>query len=543
MESVVTTSVLETPLGWFPSIGTGQSLISNQHSTIVDPKFFGIAESGPAAPPKRDIQIRGTIYPDTSSKENSTGSTEFLVVVESSNTESREDNTNQIVPAEGENTEFDEMNHHHSTIMHENRPEVCHENGTPKTHLVRLSNKLSKILYRREKKETILSDFNSTNISDDVPQDSVRTRSRKDRKLAKLLQKEEKKLRKEEEKNSKKQKRTEERDRKIAQRLQDSEDRAYQTPTPHGDEQSMMATNVGKAVLAVERIIQLVDSLKSMKNRFEMGLEPVAKDDMVYFAERLLEKQEEFRSKGISTEVDIGFHFTDETSMNDIQANGLMTKEDRIKNNIKVDSKGAVFGDGIYTANNPTHFSRFGKVGLIVARLQGKKVRVAKALPKKFRTQANTFIGDKSAKSTQNWPKSDKLNEIVLRTSSQCLPLVRFDRKNRLLLTNPDAYVLNVAASLKAVVNEIFNGHQAPNPDSKIVLSPFSFEPAPWSPLPIASAPNCVGASSQSIQRDNQGGPPNRKPYSHPGGRLQGSAKEIVHLTGKGYVHLNKVKF
>ena len=96
----------------------------------------------------------------------------------------------------------------------------------------------------------------------------------------------------------------------------------------------MMVTRIGKAVLIVERILQVVESMKIANDLFKFGLRAVAKDDMVYFAEQLLAKQEEFKAKGAPFEVDIGYHYTTEASMNAIQTNGLMTREDRIKNNV-----------------------------------------------------------------------------------------------------------------------------------------------------------------------------------------------------------------
>ncbi len=264
----------------------------------------------------------------------------------------------------------------------------------------------------------------------------------------------------------------EEKDRKLAQQIQDAEERASQKLSLDRAHKIMMATNVGKAVLLVERVIQWVESIKGANFLFRFGLKPVAKDDMVRFAERMLAKQQEFKAKGIPFKIDIGYHYTSEESMNHIQTNGLMTREDRIKNKIEVQSKGAIFGDGVYTANNPTSFMKFGRVGLIVARLQGKTTRIAKQLDKKLDKTppkpATTIIGDKTANSLRQWPKSDSMHEIVLQNSSQCLPLIRYDRKSLhgapVCDWKPADYILLMTECLRAILDEIFNGGKAGTP-------------------------------------------------------------------------------
>jgi len=49
--------------------------------------------------------------------------------------------------------------------------------------------------------------------------------------------------------------------------------------------------------------------------------------------------------------------------MDNIRTHGLMTKAERTQGNVVAASKGAVFGDGIYTANNCKNFSNFGPAG------------------------------------------------------------------------------------------------------------------------------------------------------------------------------------
>ena len=233
------------------------------------------------------------------------------------------------------------------------------------------------------------------------------------------------------------------------------------------EEQDMKTTKIGRAVLAAERITNLVDSIKiGPKGLKQLGLEPVSRDDMVFFAERLLSEQDKFKGMGVNSTIDIGYHYTDKSSLENIQTRGLMTSADRIKKNIRATSHGASFGDGIYTGNNPTTFMNYGNVGLIVARLQGTTQRMAGTIGGQNTTTSataiNTVIGDKTATSVGRWPKSDTSHEIVLKSSSQCLPLVRFNqeplfKKNQVQTVSAEAYVHQVADIMQSVVDDIFN--------------------------------------------------------------------------------------
>ena len=250
---------------------------------------------------------------------------------------------------------------------------------------------------------------------------------------------------------------TKEEDQKFAQSIHLQENLMHKVAQERSH-QAMMTSNIGKAILLVERIIQCVEALK---DKCKIGLGPVAKDDMVILAERLFAKQNEFKAKGIPTRVDIGFHYTTEENMHEIQVNGLMTKKDRIKKKIDVKTNGAVFGDGVYTANNPTSFKRYGSVGLIVARMQGKTTRIAERLDRtKHPKIPNTIIGDKNAKSLEEWRPYDHWHEIILQESSQCLPLIRYDKKLlfELSLKDQDAHMAIIIKSLNEIIGELFNG-------------------------------------------------------------------------------------
>ena len=171
-----------------------------------------------------------------------------------------------------------------------------------------------------------------------------------------------------------------------------------------------------------------------------------AKDDALRLFERLLKTQRKFKANGLPSKVDIGYHYTEERNMKTIQTSGLLTRAERTSKRIFPTSNGIFFGDGIYTANHPScnKNQRYGNVGLIVARLQGESVRVLDD-KKKGTEEANTVIGNKGAVSLSNWPATDRWDEIVLKSSAQCVPVVRFDSaivfivsaENSMLLSSP----------------------------------------------------------------------------------------------------------
>lgn len=145
-------------------------------------------------------------------------------------------------------------------------------------------------------------------------------------------------------------------DEAFARKLQAEDDFISQIASPRQEQRRMMETIPGRAVLFVERIIRLVDEMNTTNtnsnstHQNQHTVEPVTKDDMVYFAERLLRKQEEFQLNGIPFQVCIGYHYTNDANMQKIRENGLMTRQERATNQVvSSNTHGSVFGDGIYT--------------------------------------------------------------------------------------------------------------------------------------------------------------------------------------------------
>ena len=262
-------------------------------------------------------------------------------------------------------------------------------------------------------------------------------------------------------------------DAKLAGYLQRKEERLVE------EGRKMFSTRTGLAYKLVEKITEEAHSLK--KEHGDKGISVVAVDDMVFMTEKMLICQETFRDDNKNANVDIGFHFTSEAVLKHIQRDGLMTMEDREANpklNPQEASRkhGLVFGDGVYTGNTPADLKRYGNVGLLVIRLQGKtkrimpndvelfgtlekpgvRVKSSVGIGQKAKSEGyDTVIGNKAGSKT---PNRDRYDEIVLLQSSQVVPVLKF---NATLIedgstTIPPALVPWLNA-MKKIVDDFFN--------------------------------------------------------------------------------------
>eukprot|EP00578_Thalassiosira_sp_NH16_P011193 CAMPEP_0181108426 /NCGR_PEP_ID=MMETSP1071-20121207/17624_1 /TAXON_ID=35127 /ORGANISM="Thalassiosira sp., Strain NH16" /LENGTH=744 /DNA_ID=CAMNT_0023192029 /DNA_START=36 /DNA_END=2270 /DNA_ORIENTATION=- len=292
---------------------------------------------------------------------------------------------------------------------------------------------------------------------------------------------------------------TEAADRELAERLQAQEDRAAKA-SPRKEKEEMSASSEGKAVLAVQEIVALVGTVKEniARNHPALGrhsVEAVTIDDMVFFAKNMLDKQGEFIREQISGHIDVGYHYTEQKNMANIRTHGLLTKNERQTNNVKAVLKGSVFGDGIYTANNETTFSNYGDTGLLVGRLKGKMVRIARYLRPGQTVDANTIIGDKltgvasygKKVGIDGWPVDDIFHEFVLRSSSQCLPMIRFDKAMRDSNAGK-ACIKYMEKSLQGILDKIFNGGQRSVPLNAPLITSTAL-PKTRAALPAQNAP------------------------------------------------------
>jgi hypothetical protein len=154
---------------------------------------------------------------------------------------------------------------------------------------------------------------------------------------------------------------------------------------------------------------------------------------IINFFSAILHTQEEYVQSGNPGYIDIGYHYTNSENIPSIIRSGLLSKDDRTQEKVLASTNnGAVFGNGVYTGDNPFTFSVYGNTCLLVARLQGSAVRAPVFLSNEQKIDANTIIGDKFSHQIRfnddGWPISGYQHETVLRSSSQCLALVQFSK-------------------------------------------------------------------------------------------------------------------
>lgn len=224
------------------------------------------------------------------------------------------------------------------------------------------------------------------------------------------------------------------RDREYAAALQQQEYEA----TVGQEHEDMLSTIHGRSYLLVERILAAIEVLET-EFRVGLDIQPIAKDEMVEIAERFIETHEQFGLAGKPTKIDLGYHNTWSSNLESIKTDGLLSKRDLRERSIStMRLSGAVFGDGVYTANYPHTFKNFGDVGLLVARLQGRIKRVG---PHHYgggmSGEYDTAVGNKRHRHRRRpsfpgempcFPDYDRYDEVVLQSSSQVLPLIKFSK-------------------------------------------------------------------------------------------------------------------
>lgn len=213
----------------------------------------------------------------------------------------------------------------------------------------------------------------------------------------------------------------------------------------------MIASPSGKAWRFVERIHEIQYNMQNsteaerLLTDYNLKVQPVATDDMVWMAERIFALQEDFRSEGLPTNVDIGYHYTCSENMQYIRKDGLLTKSDRESRGLYTKHNGSVMGDGVYTACHPNAFhGRYGDVGLLVARLKGEV--------RSYRQECQTGREENTLISSTNPYK----RATVLRSSSQCLALFSFPSDTNCYMIGIDL-IYRYHRMLQLLVDEFFN--------------------------------------------------------------------------------------
>ena len=196
------------------------------------------------------------------------------------------------------------------------------------------------------------------------------------------------------------------------------------------EEKAMKSSNPGRAVNMVTEIIALVGSFRSQYPQFQDALETIGTDDMVFLAEKLMQTQQTFVAESVPSQADIGYHYTQPTCLNSIRENGLLSKAERDAKSVNVHHNGSSLGDGIYTAQNPffAFGGHYGDAGLLVVRLMGRTEQYSHA----SHYQRNVLGGGTTPTVTGNTYTSNPQDPLafstvnVLKTSGQCLPMVKF---------------------------------------------------------------------------------------------------------------------
>lgn len=197
-------------------------------------------------------------------------------------------------------------------------------------------------------------------------------------------------------------------------------------------------TNRDAAWKFVRQIVAKYEEIQNSKNGSKL-IDLLDEEGMFDSAKRMFDCQDSFAFQGISTNVTLAYHYTQEDRIGSISQNGLFC------------SRNGTFGQGIYLSDNPQAFQSKGTIGLIVAILQGLSENVDGNIRNEA-SIATTMIGKKS--------HSDATEEIVLQDPSQCVPIIRFDAT---LLYAAEIDLLSICHNaLNWVIDESYNKRKFP---------------------------------------------------------------------------------
>jgi hypothetical protein len=274
-------------------------------------------------------------------------------------------------------------------------------------------------------------------------------------------------------------------DREIAMKIQQELEIADQQEAEKAkelNEKGMTKTTVGKAVKFVQGLLDIETQLQSLTSKHPGFLQIVARDDIVYLAERTFIQQETFRLAGVPYHFDLGFHYTKPEYLASIKTGGLLTKKDRDSRNVSAQHNGSAYGDGVYTCDNPrgTWNQRYGNTGLLVARLQGKTGSIRDKNPDNIHTVISQ---------SNKW--------AVLKTSEQCIALFQYDGTQLTWKGNdcPSVVVLKpLCEKVQNLINDLLNAEttQPESPMAKSSSLPVTFGTV----VPRAAAPSGFGGAA-----------------------------------------------
>ena len=137
-------------------------------------------------------------------------------------------------------------------------------------------------------------------------------------------------------------------------------------------------------------------------------------------------------------------------------------------------------------------------------RLKGTTFRINRCLSSSTKVEANTVIGNKLLDANNvkldndGWPVDDHHDEVVLRSSKQCLPLIRYDAKLQKAKEGREG-IVNMTTHLQDILDEFFNGIQQIDGDGKPSATAASTGPDPPTsnrPSPFLDGFGCSSTSS-----------------------------------------------
>lgn len=255
---------------------------------------------------------------------------------------------------------------------------------------------------------------------------------------------------------------------------------------------SSLDPSLACAWLFAERAVCLFDRLVQ-EHQCTDFLQPVNMNDIIAL-EKFFALQESFVGAGKSSVVDIGYHYTKRIHLRSILENGLLTKGERDAQHIVSKFNGSAHGEGmfdllldpsharnyftqpihsdftgIYTADDPGAFfnqPRYGDIGVLVLRLKGK------AMPR--------WSGGRMPEDQMDsyLDRAEPMHSmVVLRQSSQCVPILWFD-KSKIDRLNPSCLATLMLQqfdrSIRQIVANLLNTNTespAPPPEEPPVLT------------------------------------------------------------------------
>lgn len=169
------------------------------------------------------------------------------------------------------------------------------------------------------------------------------------------------------------------------------------------------------------------------------GVDLLSRDSMFSMSARFIDTMLAFQDAGIPTGIHVAWHYTRSDNLDFIRRSGLLTHADRAAARAaaravdlaaggpQLQWTGAVFGPGIYVANNPFAFmNNYGGVLLACLVLPGNQLDVkeyGEEEGERIPLNINTRVGNKQT--DNRMPVSGhRHNEYVLASSGQVLPIL-----------------------------------------------------------------------------------------------------------------------